>query len=101
MRVNLEGINWSLTKLADGTTRKYWYAWRGGPRFRGEPGTADFIVSYNEAVAERVPSPQGRLQALLDSYQASGEFRGLREPHTRRLCPADRDHRTRIRRLPN
>jgi integrase len=79
MRVNLKGINWALAKLADGTTRKYWYAWRGGPRLRGEPGTPDFIASYNEAVAQRMPSPQGRLQALLDGYQASGEFRGLRD----------------------
>lgn len=27
----------------------YWYAWRGGPRLRGQPGTPDFITSYVEA----------------------------------------------------
>src|SRR5215831_3032619 len=32
MRVRLKGINWSIKKLADGTSKTYWYAWKGGPR---------------------------------------------------------------------
>ena len=31
----------------------YWYAWRGGPRLRGEAGTAAFWASYNEAIEDR------------------------------------------------
>jgi hypothetical protein len=27
----------------------YWYAWRGGPRLRGEPGSPEFIESYHAA----------------------------------------------------
>lgn len=79
MRVNLKGIHWTPAKLADGSAKIYWYAWRGGPRLRGEPGTPDFIASYNEAVARRTLPPQGRLQVLIDGYQQSGEFRTLRE----------------------
>jgi integrase len=79
VRVNLKGIHWTLAKLADGSTKMYWYAWRGGPRLRGEPGTPDFIASYNEAVGRRTLAPQGRLQILIDGYQQSGEFRTLRE----------------------
>jgi integrase len=45
---------------------------------RGEPGTPDFIAGYNEAVAQRVPQPEGKLQFLLDAFQQSGEFRTLR-----------------------
>jgi hypothetical protein len=32
MRMRLKDINWSIKKLADGTTKTYYYAWRGGHR---------------------------------------------------------------------
>ena len=79
MQIKLKGIYRVPMKLADGTVREYWYAWRGGPSLRGEPGTPEFIASYNEAVAQRAPTPEGRLQALLNGYQASQAFLGLRE----------------------
>jgi hypothetical protein len=79
MRVRLKGLHWTLAKLANGTTKIYWYAWRGGPRLRGEPGTPDFHASYNEAVAQRAPKPEGRLQSLIDGYQKSQKFLGRRE----------------------
>jgi integrase len=79
MRVRLKGINSITKKLADGTRRTYWYAWKGGPALRGEPGTAEFVASYNEAVARKVATPQGTLLAPLRAYQASAEFSGLAE----------------------
>jgi integrase len=79
MRVDLKGIHTTHATLADGTKKIYRYAWRGGPKLRGKPGSPDFIASYNEAVARRTPTLQGRLQSLIDGYQQSGEFRTLRE----------------------
>jgi integrase len=79
MRVELKGIHSAYVTLADGTEKIYWYAWRGGPRLRGEPGTPDFIASYNAAVAQRTPTPEGRLQSLLDGYQRSQNFLRRRE----------------------
>jgi integrase len=79
MRIKVKGIHWTLAKLADGTTKIYWYAWKNGPRICGEYGTADFIASYNELIAQRVPTPEGRLQSLLQGYQKSQDFLGLRE----------------------
>jgi integrase len=79
MRVNLRGIHSAHVKLANGKRVVYWYAWRGGPRLRGEPGTADFVASYNEAVAQRVPIPAGTLQGLMDAFQRSHDFLRLRE----------------------
>jgi integrase len=77
MRVRLKGLN-SVTKtLADGTRRTYWYAWKGGPPLIGEPGTPEFVHSYNAAIATKVALPQGKLLSVLQSYQASGEFNGL------------------------
>src|SRR5262249_9120267 len=79
MRVNLKGIHSAHATLADGTKIVYWYAWRGGPRLYGEPGTPEFMASYNAAVTKRAPSPEGRLQSLIDWFQTTGEFRSLRE----------------------
>jgi hypothetical protein len=45
MRVRLRGINPVKAKLADGTVKTYWYAWKGGPPLRGEPGTPEFHAS--------------------------------------------------------
>src|SRR6516225_11109317 len=65
MRINAKGLHWTAAKLADGTSKNYWYAWRGGPRLRGEPGSPEFVADYNAAAAMKVPAPEGRLLALL------------------------------------
>lgn len=77
MRLRLRGINWVRKKLRDGSTAEYFYAWRGGPRLSGKPGSADFIDSYNRAVAERHPQRTDTLLGLLNAYQASEDFKGL------------------------
>ena len=77
MRVRLRGINSYTAKLADGTTKTYWYAWKGGPRLEGEPGTPEFIASYNEAAAQKVKLPKGVLLSIMQGYQASEDFRQL------------------------
>src|SRR6516164_6372411 len=84
MRVRLRGINSRRKKLADGTTRTYWYAWKGGPPLRGEPGTPEFISSYNDAVAQKVAPRTGALLALLFRFQESAEFQFGISPRTRR-----------------
>ena len=79
MRINLKGLNSVTKKLADGCTRTYWYAWKSGPRLHGEPGTPEFIANYNEAAAQKVKAPAGRLLSILQSYQASDDFLQLAE----------------------
>jgi hypothetical protein len=79
MRIPVKGIHWTLAKLADGTQKIYWYAWKNGPRLHGEHGSPEFIASYNAAVAQRIPVPEGRLQSLIDGYQKSQKFLALRE----------------------
>jgi integrase len=77
MRVRLKGLNSITKKLADGTRRTYWYAWKGGPPLRGEPGTPEFVASYNEAAARRIVPPSGTLLSVLRAYQESDDFGGL------------------------
>jgi integrase len=87
VRVRLKGINSITKRLADGTARTYWYAWKGGPPLRGEPGTPEFIASYNAAVATKVAPPQGVILSILQGYQASEDFRGLADSTRRSYVP--------------
>jgi integrase len=79
VRVRLKCVNHATKRLADGTLKTFYYAWRGGPALRGEPGTPEFIASYNEAVARKRTPPAGVLLSILAGYQASGEFDELAE----------------------
>src|SRR5215831_16294828 len=79
MRIRLKGINSISKRLADGARKTYWYAWKGGPPLRGEPGTPEFHASYNEAVTRKVVPPRGTLLSVMHAYQASAEFLGLAE----------------------
>lgn len=74
MRVRLRGVNRVTKRLADGRSVTYWYAWKGGPRLDGEPGTAEFIASYNAAIARRLAPPTGVLLSLTQGYQLSTDF---------------------------
>lgn len=79
MRVRLKGLNSVTKRLADGRSTTYWYAWKGGPRLQGEPGTPEFMASYNAVVARKVSPPQGVLLSIIQGYQASDDFRQRRE----------------------
>jgi integrase len=77
MRVLLKGINSRRKRLASGKWVTYYYAWKGGPRLRGKPGTPEFIATYNEAAARKVCPPTGVILSLTQGYQSSQEFLGL------------------------
>lgn len=87
MRVRLRGINSKRKKLADGSIKTYYYAWKGGPPLRGEPGTPEFIASYNEATARKALPRRGVLLSLLQLYQASEDFRLLAHCTRRSYIP--------------
>jgi integrase len=72
MRITLKGI---FTVKAKGHT--YHYAWRGGPRLTGEPGTPEFIASYNEAAATLRAPDASRFKSLIVSYKSSPDWRKL------------------------
>lgn len=83
--VRLKGLNRVTKRLADGRSVTYWYAWKGGPRLPGAPGTADFIAAYNAAVAGPRPVRTGDdLKGLARLYMASPEYRDRLAPSTRR-----------------
>jgi integrase len=77
MRVKLKGIHSTTKRLADGSKRVYFYAWKGGPRLDGKPGTPAFMAAYNRAIAD-LKKPDPRLFFnLIAEYRASTEFTKL------------------------
>jgi hypothetical protein len=69
-------------KLADGTSRTYWYAWKGGPRIDAEPGTPEFMRLYNEAVAGYKKSAE-TFNSLIDYFKDCSEYKDLSDKSKR------------------
>lgn len=83
MRIRLKGLNKVLARLADGTTREYYYAWKGGPRLPGKPGSAAFLAAYNDAIGKKAKPAAGTLQSILNGFQESTDWDDL-APRTRK-----------------
>jgi integrase len=74
VKIDLKGI---AKVRAKGHT--YYYAWRGGPSLRGEPGSPEFVASYNEAVEQRRTPDKNRFRFVVTDYKAGGEYKRLAE----------------------
>ena len=72
MKVELRGIAKVTAK-----GRTYYYAWRGGPRLRGELGSPEVHASYNEAVESRQTPDSGRFKSLVVLYRSSNDYKKL------------------------
>jgi integrase len=77
VRVQLKGIHKVRWRLASGEIATYYYAWRGGPRLLGEPGSPEFMRSYNDAAASRQRPAEGKLFTLIAEFKASSEYTSL------------------------
>jgi hypothetical protein len=75
--MRLKGINSLAKKLADGTVKTYWYAWKGGPRIDAEPSTPEFIRLYSEAVAAKAKKSTETFSSLIDYFKDQSEYTGL------------------------
>jgi integrase len=49
--------------------RDYYYAWRGGPAIKGEPGSPEFIRSLNAAHESRKAPDKALFQSVRQSYR--------------------------------
>jgi integrase len=82
VKVDLKGIAKVRAK-----GRTYYYAWRGGPRLRGEPGSPEFMASYNEAIENRRTPDAARFRSLVTLYKASGDYKALADSTKRNWAP--------------
>jgi hypothetical protein len=89
-RRKLPGVASATKRLADGTLRRYYYAWRGGPLLKGEDGTPlqagdpAFHVAYTAAHAARRKPAAGTLFSLIAAFKTSSEFTGIRSEKTKK-----------------
>lgn len=72
VKVELKGLHKVTAKGRD-----YWYAWRGGPRLTGDPGSPEFMASYHEAVESRTAPKGDTVHAAIVSYRNSGAYKAL------------------------
>ncbi len=94
------GFHKTTKTLADGRRATYWYAWKGGPRLPGQPGSKEFKKAYLEAMAaqpsEPAPKPKvlkpSTVQTIVDGYLDSQDFLKLAER-------TQRDYRKHARRI--
>lgn len=75
----MKGVHRVTKRLASGEVAVYHYAWRGGPRIPGEPGSPEFLTALAAAKAEAPPHHKGTLQEVFNAYQASPAFTALSE----------------------
>ena len=82
--VRLKGIHRVRAK-----GRVYYYAWRGGPRLQGSPGSPEFISGFEQAhAARKAPSTaKGTFAGIIAAYRASPAYTGL-GVHTTRAYAA-------------
>ncbi|MEC9369540.1 MAG: tyrosine-type recombinase/integrase [Pseudomonadota bacterium] len=73
-----DGVHEVRARLADGTLKTYHYAWRGGPRLVGEPGSIEFLESYVAAHRNRRTPDPSLFRSILSGFKASPEFEQLR-----------------------
>jgi integrase len=72
VKIDLKGIAKTTAK-----GRIYYYAWRGGLRLRGKPGSPEFMTSYNAAIENLRTPDASRFRSLVTLYKASKDYRSL------------------------
>jgi integrase len=78
VRVPLKGVNSKRKRLADGTVKTYYWAWKGGPPLPGKPGDPAFVAAYHEAHKRNAPDA-GQLSTVISAYRNSDAFLGRAE----------------------
>lgn len=81
--VVLKGVHIVRATLASGKPAEYHYAWKGGPRLKGAPGSPEYVCSYQDAHAVRKRPQTGSLLDVLAAYKTSADFTKLSD-HTKR-----------------
>lgn len=74
--VRLEGVHVVRVRLASGP-RAYHYAWRGGPRLKGAPGSPEYLASYNAAYEARKGGVKGTLKEVIVKFKRSPKYSKL------------------------
>jgi integrase len=80
--VDLRGVHRVLAK-----GKYYYYAWRGGPRLTGNPGSEEFMAAFNEALESRNIPDSARFSSIINAYRTSPEYAKLADSTKRNWSP--------------
>ncbi|MFN4296738.1 MAG: tyrosine-type recombinase/integrase [Brevundimonas sp.] len=75
--MRLRGVHVVRRRLSSGEVREYHYAWRGGPRIHGKPGSPEYLARLRKALESVKVARQGTFREIITAYQASPEYRKL------------------------
>ena len=92
MLVVIKGIHRVKMRLADGSTKTYYYAWRGGPQMKSPPHTEAFArehARYKEAAKTETKSVE-TLESLIDRF--TGPERNRNPDFTNLADTTQKDH---------
>lgn len=90
MRVRLKGINTVRKQLADGSERIYYYHRASGTKLQGEPGSAEFIASFEAAAGTAaLARSAGTVSWLIRSYEGSRAWTKKLADSTREIASFD------------
>ena len=81
--MRLKGLNSCKVTLKSGAVVTYHYAWKGGPRLPGRPGSPEFVTAFNAAHAARKAPVGGSLKAIIGRYKLSPAYKKLGDHTTR------------------
>lgn len=79
VRVRLPGINKATKRLADGTTRVYYYDRASGTKLPGLPGSPEFMAAVAAVRTSRANHTGGMLAGLIRAYEESPDYLKLAE----------------------
>lgn len=63
----------------------YYYAWRGGPRLPGEPGSREFVAALDAALGK--PNDASKLSGLITEFKASDAYTKIADSTKRNWGP--------------
>lgn len=88
MRVKLMGVHRVKRRLADGSVRVHFYAWRGGPKIEAQEGSKEFLTEYLRLTRHRQQEPKdGTLGYIVKLYRESSDYQSLAYQTKRRNDP--------------
>lgn len=73
MRVKIKGIHKVKRKLADGSTKIHYYAWRGGPKMEALPHTEQFAIEYAEHKKSTSESKIKTIETLIEHFTGTNK----------------------------
>ena len=86
MRVRLKGT-YGYSEARRWCQADHHYAWRGGPRLVGKPGSPEYVTNYYAAHQTRREPTRSIFHSIIAGYKASQDFQKSEPPATRLSAP--------------